>query len=172
MTVQQPKPMELNMDALGQRATEKLQPRPEHEQDAVSDELDIEIVFRDHKGSIQKGVVVSKIGTKVDESRTVAMIFSELTGGVPVAMLPSSESTYLYQYSWLIAAIPVRPKWFQDACERDGMLVELVHQEVMAHRAKFLPDFGDDATGQGGQGTPRVRVTSSLSRPDTDGAKG
>ena len=161
------------MDSLAQTSEAAPDPsEPEPSADAISDELEIEIFFRDHRGDSRQGSVISKISSKVEESRRVGMAFSHLTGGVPVSVLPEPESSYLYQYAWLSVAIPVRPDWFSEACERDGLLVAAVYGEVMAHRAKFLPDAGDDASGPGGTGAPRVRVTSALSRADTDGTPG
>jgi hypothetical protein len=164
--------LDLSMDALEQRAKQVMAPVTAGAPPAVTRELDIEIVFRDHTGASKRGKVTSVIQSKIEESRQVAIMFADLTGGLPVASLPEGESQYLYQLAWVAAAIPERPPWFQKACADDDLMVSLVYQEVMAHRAKFLPDAGDHAAGEGAKGTPRVRVSSALSGAGTDGAQG
>ena len=161
----------LTMDRLDAASRQQMSSK-DTTSEPVTEELDIEIVFRSRKGDQIGGTVTSVVPLLIEHESRVANVFSNLTGGVPFSSVAPATADYLWKYATLVVFIPVRPKWFMEAADSDAEFVAGIYEEVIAHCDMFRGNDGDHQEGADDPRGPRLRVTSALSRARADGTAG
>ena len=163
-------PIPLSLDTLGAPPADAAEPALEATREPIQRELEINITYPSPDGKTYRGVAVCITPSRLHESTGIVRRINELTGGIPIGMVPTTEASYFRMVAVVLTHIGKddRPDWFANACEESQLFVECVYKEVIAHRERYFPQGGDHATCEEAARACGISVSSAFSRANTD----